>query len=339
MHTIVGDARSEYSGIRGGGRGKVGVSQVGSTIQHLSSYNHQVGHNPMIGRANTIHRTLMVSNQQILKQPKTKKKSTNTRKSQHSNGVSLKTEIRGGHQQDMRQLYSSNQPQRSYASNRGNSMVSANGSVTSKQFAQVRLRQDISVKSNKSPNRYSVVSGGGPRQMAQQTIQYGHSKPIPGSLATIGVAGSVNIDRNRVGNSLNKPLPIDSVGLKSTIAKTGNRGHSLISNDGRITNNISSLNPLDDVKSQNKAILRADNPLLQKKDVPSRDGSNSQRSFRIRKGYVRSISRGSNLSQDHANQGRLIDNNQNTIEHPTDIEDNKFDPEQSRDFSEFEHLN
>ena len=175
--------------------------------------------------------------------------------------------------------------------------------------------------------------------MAQQTIQYGHSKPIPNSLATIGVAGSVNIDRNRVGNSLNKPLPIDSIGLKSTIAKTGNRGHSLISNDGRITNNISSLNPLDDVKSQNKAILRADNPLLQKKDVPSRDGSNSQRSFRIRKGYVRSISRGSNLSQDHANQGRLIDNNQNTIEHPTDIEDNKFDPEQSRDFSEFEHLN
>lgn len=66
--------------------------------------------------------------------------------------------------------------------------------------------------------------------------------------------------------------------------------------------------------------------------------SNSQRSFRIRK-YVRSISRGSNisnLSQDHVNK-RKEDPNQKTIEHPTDVEDGNDD--EYEDHSNFDHIN
>lgn len=68
-----------------------------------------------------------------------------------------------------------------------------------------------------------------------------------------------------------------------------------------------------------------------------RDGSNSQRSFRIRKNNIRSISRASNSSKmsnrshDHVKINNQ-DPNINTIEHPTDVEDaNQMD-----DQSEFE---
>ena len=59
----------------------------------------------------------------------------------------------------MTKLYSSNQPPKSTASNYRISSQQSNmsGSVNSKQFAQVRLRQDLSIKSNKSPNRYTGV--------------------------------------------------------------------------------------------------------------------------------------------------------------------------------------
>lgn len=115
-------------------------------------------------RANTIHRALLGPNPQPLRaQGKGKRKHTNGRKNQGN--VSLKSEIRGTNVQDMSRLYaSSNVPQRSHAINsRGvsGSQVSASnisgvaGSVTSKQFQQVRLRPDVSLKSNKSPNRYN----------------------------------------------------------------------------------------------------------------------------------------------------------------------------------------
>ena len=131
-------------------------------------------------RANTIHRALMGPNPQSLK-PKGKKMKSGTRKNHHGVGtVSMKTDVRGVYnQQDMRQVYAStsNQPQRSLAVNsRGQSNISnvsgVQSSINSKQFQQVRLRQDLSVKSNKSPNRYSVVSGAQRERHQQQTINY-----------------------------------------------------------------------------------------------------------------------------------------------------------------------
>lgn len=74
-----------------------------------------------------------------------------------------------------------------------------------------------------------------------------------------------------------------------------------------------------------------------------REQSNSQRSFRIRKGYIRSISRGSNqskqsnLTHDHAKKmAQRRDDNQKTIEQPTDVEDGNNDYEGNTDF---EHIN
>lgn len=75
----------------------------------------------------------------------------------------------------------------------------------------------------------------------------------------------------------------------------------------------------------------------------NRDNSQtSQRSFRIRKGYVRSISRGSNcsklsnLTQD--NNLKRPDTAKKTIEHPTDVED-ADDNHGYDDPSEFDHIN
>lgn len=83
------------------------------------------------------------------------------------------------------------------------STISNNGSVNSKQFQQVKLRADLSVKSNKSPNRYNIIQ---PHAKVQQTINYmgvqsslvhpdGHNvKQISQSLV------AQNRNRNLIGN-------------------------------------------------------------------------------------------------------------------------------------------
>ena len=119
--TIASDVRSEYSGIRGGGRGKSGYGGP-VTISHPNNLQTIGGNGQPMIRANTIHRALMGPNQQLLK-PKKKMKS-GTRKNPHgiAGTVSMKSDIRQGYNQhDMRQVYASgavsNQPQRSVAVN------------------------------------------------------------------------------------------------------------------------------------------------------------------------------------------------------------------------------
>lgn len=128
------DVRSEYSGIRGGGR--VNQAKGSNYVTLTTNINGQP-----INRANTIHRALLGPHQQPLRPSgKVKRKTTNGRKNQGN--VSLKTEIRGTNVHEMNRAYaSSNQPQRSHAVNsRGvsgsqvsQSTISAvGGSVTSK---------------------------------------------------------------------------------------------------------------------------------------------------------------------------------------------------------------
>ena len=193
----VSDVRSEYSGIRGGGRGnsKYGASSKPLGAATISAAPLNSAGQPIM-RANTIHRALVGQNQ-LLKQ-KGKKRGAVARKSHVTNGtasVSLKTEIRATHAggstsypapsgaQDVSRIYStsSQQPQRSHAGNsRGaagpsisaTSASNVSGSVNSRQFAQVRLRADLSVNSQqkRSPNRYSANMGAGinPLRGAQQ---------------------------------------------------------------------------------------------------------------------------------------------------------------------------
>lgn len=77
------------------------------------------------------------------------------------------------------------------------------GSINSRQFAQVRLRADLSVQSQqkRSPNRYGANVAGSAinplRGAQQQTIQY--NKNEESSLVT------ENRNRNLIGNSLNRP--------------------------------------------------------------------------------------------------------------------------------------
>jgi hypothetical protein len=152
-------------------------------------------------------------------------------------------------------------------------------------------------------------------------------------------------NRNLIGNqSGTRPqvLPIDSlsVGLKKDFRNRGE--HSL----QPVMQSISH-NPLNDEeepisKTAKKQALHSGHLLDNNGQL--REGSNSQRSFRIRKGYIRSISRGSNISKasnlthDHAKlaAARTIDNNQKTIEHPTDTEDADNGFESNDDF---EHIN
>jgi len=120
----------------------------------------------------------------------------------------------------------SQQPQRSQAFNsrgsnmNGSAVSNTSGSVNTRQFAQVRLRADLSVNSHqpmqqkRSPNRYNAnMSSANPRAQ-QQTIQY--NKNDSSSLVT------ENRNRGLIGNSLNRPhvQPIDSmsVGLNSNFA-------------------------------------------------------------------------------------------------------------------------
>lgn len=118
---------------------------------------------------------------------------------------------------------SSQQPTRSHAvASRGaaGSSVSAtsasnvSGSINSRQFAQVRLRADLSVTSQqkRSPNRYSANNMGPTinataQRGAGQTIQY--NKNEESSLVT------ENRNRNLIGNSLNRPhvQPVDPVSV------------------------------------------------------------------------------------------------------------------------------
>lgn len=106
-------------------------------------------------------------------------------------------------------------------------------------------------------------------------------------------------------------------------------------------------NPLDSLQQDDmKSDPTGLSPLKQEKTaslVRNRDNSQtSQRSFRIRKGYVRSISRGSNcskmsnLTQD--NNLKRPDTAKKTIEHPTDVED-ADDHGIYDDPSDFDHIN
>jgi hypothetical protein len=104
MNTLVrnnqiSDVRSEYSGIRGGGRGNskyaAGSKALGSATISAAPLNS--AGQPIL-RANTIHRSLVGQNQ-LLKQ-KGKKRGLVSRKQHVTNGsasVSLKTEIRASH--------------------------------------------------------------------------------------------------------------------------------------------------------------------------------------------------------------------------------------------------
>jgi len=110
-------------------------------------------------------------------------------------------------------------------------------------------------------------------------------------------------------------------------------------------------NPLNDTEDDQREVaktakkveyLNSENQLIAARAL--REGSNSQRSFRIRKGYIRSISRGSNVSKvsnlthdDAKRQAHTIDNAQKTIEHPTDVEDAHNDFDNNSD--DFEHIN
>jgi hypothetical protein len=310
--------------------------------------------------------------QPLRAQGKGKRKNTNGRKNQGN--VSLKTEIRGGSNvHDMNRLYSSsNQPQRSHAINsRGvsGSQVSASnisgvsGSITSKQFQQVRLRPDVSLKSNKSPNRYtnSVASNQNhPVRHAPQTIQYA-SKPhqafaedAPGYHGTIGgpnvkqISQSLvaqNRNRNLIGQSLNRPhvKPIDSqsVGINPNFMnKNQNRGQSqVVAGNHQLQSINGSINPIT-MEDNNDISRSAAKPKTQQEMDPlvRRDSQNSQRSFRIRS-YKRSISRGSNISK----MSNLTDNHgpgetplaKKTIEQPTDVEDADANFDNASDFDHF----
>ena len=92
----------------------------------------------------------------------------NTIQLKHPGKKKLKSNVRkaGPYDQSAQhqfaKLYSSsNQAAKSQAtanrmfSMNSNGSNSMNGSVVSKQFQQVKLRQDMSIKSNKSPHRYS----------------------------------------------------------------------------------------------------------------------------------------------------------------------------------------
>ena len=139
------------------------------TIQHS---HVGVSLNGQAMRANTIHRALMGPNSiSVSGKPAAKKKlKSGIRKSAGGAGVSLNSNIRG---HDAAKLYAANQPPRSSAqANRMSSVTSGNGSVNSKNFTGVKLRQDLSVKSNKSPNRYNNIVQAGARQNQQQTIAY-----------------------------------------------------------------------------------------------------------------------------------------------------------------------
>ena len=137
FQTVASDARSEYSGIRGGGR-----NAMAQIPQNYAQGTLQPG--PTGARANTIHR-LIGPNQQLMK-PKSKKRAPNTRKNHHMQGagcVSLKTEIRAtsNNVQDMKSVYASqsNHASRGPGGNnsRGTSVVSQagpQGSVNSKQY-------------------------------------------------------------------------------------------------------------------------------------------------------------------------------------------------------------
>lgn len=373
----VSDVRSEYSGIRGGGRGnsKYGPAKPLGAATISAAPLNSAGQ-PII-RANTIHRALVGQNQ-LMKQ-KGKKRGVATRKSHVTNGtasVSLKTEIRATHAggsttyagqtgaQDMSRIYStsSQQPQRSHAVNsRGaGSSVSGtasnvSGSINSRQFAQVRLRADLSVQSQqkRSPNRYANTAGSAINPLRagqQQTIQY--NKNDESSLVT------ENRNRNLIGNSLNRPhvQPIDpvSVTLNANFANKArmqsvNASGSKVPSQQHISSQFKSIsrgqNPLDSLQQEdaNHGTL---SPLKHEKNaslVRNRDNSQtSQRSFRIRKGYVRSISRGSNcsklsnLTQD--NDLKRPDTAKKTIEHPTDVED-ADDHGVYDDPSDFDHIN
>lgn len=95
----VSDVRSEYSGIRGGGRGnsKYGPNAKPLGAATISAAPLNSAGQPIM-RANTIHRALVGQNQ--LLKPKGKKRGVITRKSNATGAtasVSLKTEIRATH--------------------------------------------------------------------------------------------------------------------------------------------------------------------------------------------------------------------------------------------------
>lgn len=82
-----------------------------------------------------------------------------------------------------------------------------------------------------------------------------------------------------------EPGPTMSVGLNSNFAK----------NAQMTSIQYNPMNDLEDEKQTKTAKkIESTNQLLSEANRLPRDGSNSQRSFRIRKGYIRSISRGSN---------------------------------------------
>lgn len=198
----------------------------------------------------------------------------------------------------------------------------------------------------------------------QQTISY-NQQAAQSSLVAPSGSGVKQVsqslvaqhrNRNLIGSSSNRPFaaPSDSlsVGLNSNFSKNlkgRDKSHQPPAHQmDSIVHNP--LNDLDDDKEISRTAKKADGPELQSdvhlltEDNRLREQSNSQRSFRIRKGYVRSISRGSNsskmsnLTHDHAKKmaKRLDDKNQNTIEHPTDVEDAAADFDGT---TEFEHIN
>lgn len=131
------------------------------TIQHNQQLNSLVCQ-PL--RANTIHRTLVGPNQIALKHPGKKKMKSGIRK-----GGPYEQQA-----QNLKSLYATtSQNSRGPPSNQRMMSVNSNNQQppTTKQFAQVRLRQDLSIKSNKSPNRYSQVSAS-LKNPQQQTISY-----------------------------------------------------------------------------------------------------------------------------------------------------------------------
>ena len=220
----------------------------------------------------------------------------------------------------------------------------------------MRLRADLSVQSQqkRSPNRYANVAGSAIHPLRagqQQTIQY--NKNEESSLVT------ENRNRNLIGNSLNRPhvQPIDpvSVTLNANFANKARMqsvtvSGSKVPGQQHISSQFKSIsrgaNPMDSLQQEdgNQAAL---SPVKQEKNaslVRNRDNSQtSQRSFRIRKGFVRSISRGSNcsklsnLTQD--NDLKPPDTAKKTIEHPTDVEDADEPDGAYDDPSDFDHIN
>lgn len=159
---------------------------------------------------------------------------------------------------------SSQQPLRSHAVNsRGDAASSISGSnvsasINSKQFAQVRLRADLSAQSHqkRSPNRYAAsavhTSAINPIHRTgaqQQTIQYGKNEES--SLVT------ENRNRNLIGNSLSRgqAQPTDSVSMSLNANFTNKARISTVNASG------AKVPSQQQISTQFKSLSRGRNPL------------------------------------------------------------------------------